>query len=488
MTHRLASSCIASSPPSSPASPLPLPAPHRPARRDTAPPHAASLHNPPATPLPLPAPLRPARLDAAPPHAASVPSPHAVASAIACDIKGLSDWPVGCAFARLVVVFLRAVHWTKQTASPIEEEVVMSAEEQLASQEEGAMSLGSEGSEQLLDSSTKKNSGSQDVGESSAKATAMDAGAFAEAGSRAPVAPVINPLDPLSKDTPAPLASAPGATLRLVRLDHLVTEVVPQSKPNEAVVFCDYYEAGLRLPAWGFLERVLERYSVQIHHLTPNAFVQLSKFIWAVRSQNAKLSFDAFIRFYSCHLQNKKVPFDDDVFHSQYGLCTFQPRYFGRRSKVKKNEDGTECFPLASQIVAAEPIFSPDYESTSTFQPCCKAFRLSCKVISGRTVVEEFIAAGIWPVGTGWKAHDLVERRVGGRKFCPIAKVEDMSKLMKVRFNKYLTNVHGLMEIPAVLDPRMTLTRPSLIEDCASCGYGALSLISDFIHVLLYYW
>ncbi|TVU01624.1 hypothetical protein EJB05_52927, partial [Eragrostis curvula] len=348
----------------------------------------------------------------------------------------------------------------------------MSGEEQLVSQDEGVMSLGSEGSEQLLDSSTKKNSDGQDIGESS-KAKAADAEAFAEAGSRAPAAPVVNPVDPPSKDTAAPSASAPvyEKTYRLkpslvnaAEIANYVErgyfeagkarppgdEVVPQPRPNEAVVFRDYYEAGLRLPAWGFLERVLERYSIKILHLTPNAFVQLSKFIWAVRSQNAKLSSDAFICFYSCHLQNKKVPFDDDVFHSQYGLCTFQPRYFGRRSKVKKvalipaqknrwgewmdywfyakvpreqGDDGTECYPLASQLVAAEPIFSPGYESTSTFQPCCKAFRTSCKVISGRTAVEEFIAVGIWPIARGWKADDFVERRIGGRKFrylCPI--------------------------------------------------------------------
>ncbi|TVU17456.1 hypothetical protein EJB05_33494, partial [Eragrostis curvula] len=349
----------------------------------------------------------------------------------------------------------------------------MSGEEQLVSQDEGVMSLGSKGSEQLLESSTRRNSDGQDVSESS-KDKAVDVEAFVEEGSRAPATSVANPADPPSKDAAVPSALAPGeandydkyieSALRgdflrkrslcrgeasssaagggvgpprgrppqvvdtrlrmpavyektfqlkpsLVNAAEIAKyvergyfeagkarppgdEVIPQPRRNEAVVFRDYYEAGLRLPPWGFLERVLEHYSIQIHHLTPNAFVQLSKFIWAVRSQNANLSSDAFIPFYSCHLQNKKVPFDNDVFHSQYGLYTFQPRYFGKRSRVKKvalipaqknrwgewmdywfyaevpsevNEDGAECFPLASNLVAAEPIFSPDYESTSTF-------------------------------------------------------------------------------------------------------------------------
>ena len=38
-----------------------------------------------------------------------------------------------------------------------------------------------------------------------------------------------------------------------------------------------------------------------------------------------------------------------------------------------------------------------------------------------------------------------------------IPKVEDMSLLMKEKFNKYWADVHGLMEIATVLDPRYKL-------------------------------
>jgi hypothetical protein len=34
-----------------------------------------------------------------------------------------------------------------------------------------------------------------------------------------------------------------------------------------------------------------------------------------------------------------------------------------------------------------------------------------------------------------------------------ILKVEEMSALMKKKFNKYWTDVHGLMEVATILDP-----------------------------------
>ncbi|TVU21138.1 hypothetical protein EJB05_30758, partial [Eragrostis curvula] len=222
-------------------------------------------------------------------------------------------------------------------------------------------------------------------------------------------------------------------------------EEIPQPKPNEAVVFRDYFEAGLRLPALFILQRVLKAYGIQIHHLTPNAFVQLSKFIWVVRTFNAKVNYEAFLRFFSCHLQNKKVYYDNDVLLLQYGVCTFQPRSFSKKSKLEKvaliaasrnrwdndwvdywfyaevpegeNDDGSVCYPLASLLVPAEPTFSPDFTGRGkTFQPCCDAFKKACKIISGRTVVEEFIAASIWPVEGGWKPDGNEKVKFDGRK------------------------------------------------------------------------
>jgi hypothetical protein len=53
-------------------------------------------------------------------------------------------------------------------------------------------------------------------------------------------------------------------------------EEVPEPE-GELVVFEAFFAAGLRLPAHRFVGEVLRRFNVQIHQLTPNAVVALSK-------------------------------------------------------------------------------------------------------------------------------------------------------------------------------------------------------------------
>lgn len=47
---------------------------------------------------------------------------------------------------------------------------------------------------------------------------------------------------------------------------------VPRIEPYEVVVFYDFFEAGLWFPCEDFSGEVLQRFNLQIHHLTPNAF------------------------------------------------------------------------------------------------------------------------------------------------------------------------------------------------------------------------
>ena len=52
------------------------------------------------------------------------------------------------------------------------------------------------------------------------------------------------------------------------------------------------------LPYIPFLHRVLETFNVQLHHLTPTAFLTLSKFCWACVSYGAELDVDTFCTYY----------------------------------------------------------------------------------------------------------------------------------------------------------------------------------------------
>jgi hypothetical protein len=61
------------------------------------------------------------------------------------------------------------------------------------------------------------------------------------------------------------------------------TEEFPEPE-GELVVFEAFFAAGLRLPAHRFVGEVLRRFNVQIHQLTPNVVVALSKYVWATTS------------------------------------------------------------------------------------------------------------------------------------------------------------------------------------------------------------
>jgi hypothetical protein len=66
-------------------------------------------------------------------------------------------------------------------------------------------------------------------------------------------------------------------------------EEVPESE-GELVVFEAFFAAGLRLPAHRFVGEVLRRFNVQVHQLTPNVVVALSKYVWATTSYGGQPS------------------------------------------------------------------------------------------------------------------------------------------------------------------------------------------------------
>jgi hypothetical protein len=59
---------------------------------------------------------------------------------------------------------------------------------------------------------------------------------------------------------------------------------VPEPRANEVVMFEDFFTARLQMPPHPVLMDILHKFQVQLHQLTPNAIVQINKFIWAVTS------------------------------------------------------------------------------------------------------------------------------------------------------------------------------------------------------------
>jgi hypothetical protein len=84
------------------------------------------------------------------------------------------------------------------------------------------------------------------------------------------------------------------------------TEEVPAPE-GELVVFEAFFAVGLRLPAHRFVGEVLRRFSVQIHQLTPNAVVALSKYVWATTSYGGQPSVEVFAKYYCLHWQKRMI-------------------------------------------------------------------------------------------------------------------------------------------------------------------------------------
>lgn len=58
---------------------------------------------------------------------------------------------------------------------------------------------------------------------------------------------------------------------------------IPEPRPHEAVVFRDFFVAGLRFPGKRFVVEVLSLFNVAMHQLTSNAFAWLSIFVMALK-------------------------------------------------------------------------------------------------------------------------------------------------------------------------------------------------------------
>jgi hypothetical protein len=61
------------------------------------------------------------------------------------------------------------------------------------------------------------------------------------------------------------------------------------------------------MPPHPVLAEILQKFKGQLHQLTPNAIVQIGKFIWAVSSYGCRPTADVFVRHSELHYQQKKI-------------------------------------------------------------------------------------------------------------------------------------------------------------------------------------
>jgi hypothetical protein len=96
---------------------------------------------------------------------------------------------------------------------------------------------------------------------------------------------------------------------------------------NEVVVFRDFFTCGLRFPCDPILPVILDKFSVKIHQLSPNSFLELSKFFWIMKTFICNFSADVFARLFELVIEKGIIKLDDGQYYeAHYTCCTFNKR------------------------------------------------------------------------------------------------------------------------------------------------------------------
>jgi hypothetical protein len=104
-------------------------------------------------------------------------------------------------------------------------------------------------------------------------------------------------------------------------------ETMSEPHADEAVLLEEFFSIGLRMPLHPVVAAILLKYQIQIHQLTPNAMVQLSKYIWAVTSFGGIPSAEGFTKRYELHYQLRKMDVDGAELYGQYGCINFHSKH-----------------------------------------------------------------------------------------------------------------------------------------------------------------
>lgn len=82
---------------------------------------------------------------------------------------------------------------------------------------------------------------------------------------------------------------------------------MPEPWACEAIVFRDFFVAGLRFPLEKFVSDVLTRFDCQLHQLTPNSISRLGVFAMCMKMAGCDLNVYVFTRFYKIKQWRNKV-------------------------------------------------------------------------------------------------------------------------------------------------------------------------------------
>jgi hypothetical protein len=93
---------------------------------------------------------------------------------------------------------------------------------------------------------------------------------------------------------------------------------------DEVVVFRDFFTCGLRFPYDPILPVILDAFSVKVHQLSPNSFLEVSKFIWIIKTFGCNFGADVFAQLFELVIVPDIIKVDDGQYYeAHYMCCTF---------------------------------------------------------------------------------------------------------------------------------------------------------------------
>jgi hypothetical protein len=220
-------------------------------------------------------------------------------------------------------------------------------------------------------------------------------------------------------------------------------EQTPTPEAGEVVVFRDFFTCGLRFPCDLVLPAIWDAFSVKIHQLSSTSFLEVSKFIWIMKTFGCNFGADDFARFFLLVIVPDVIKVDDGQFYeAHYMCCTFNTRRQNMQKGITRihivpccktnfTEDWSSYWfyvkvdmstipgyegpahPLSSPIEALTVVSTTAFNHRAAgIRSCENAFHLASTILGGRDIIEEFIAARVWPISYGWAPTEIVNFNV----------------------------------------------------------------------------
>jgi hypothetical protein len=98
-------------------------------------------------------------------------------------------------------------------------------------------------------------------------------------------------------------------------------EQVPTPAPGEVVVFRDFFTCWLRFSCDPMLIAILDKFSVKIHQLSPNSFLELSKFFWIMRTFRCNFCADVFARLFELVIEPGIIKLSNGQYRESHFSC-----------------------------------------------------------------------------------------------------------------------------------------------------------------------